>query len=499
MMASILLQRNEFRSQQETTFNERAIETIGWYHRQRYVAPNILANPRREPQKNPLRVHGQKYCIYQRPHLWSKEMWKCYRCTKGTETNVTCDERLRRRKQCPPFLGLLNDTASWYDGKIGSVPTRSLKYLKRHLYQQQPACTMATCFDFTRCQNLISNSTLDIFVNGTTTESERLLNEAQQKLSGIWITLVSDPSEACIVFIHKSTYASADELYNTKHWRDSAPFSGQNHLLWQSNQYQYGGPKSRQQRLTGDAPFSAFSTGYALLASSSLNRQTVRLGYDLVLPLIRYLPRQWRRLIPPDQVDIHRPRKWLITFRGSIQNSIHVGYQQRWLAAEYWTSSNVMVDVQFRSLQKGSRRTIKSYDFPPTIYDDLIMNSTFGFCPSGSGISSYRVAEVMSTGGIPVVVGPSVVPPLEMDEDFHECWITVAMGDIPDLPRRLGLISKSEIRARQHKCWQLYQSIWGDTLVRYGPRGPRTGWTDDEKVLLASALSALVRRIRTFA
>jgi hypothetical protein len=185
-----------------------------------------------------------------------------------------------------------------------------------------------------------------------------------------------------------------------------------------------------------------------------------RPGYDLVLPL----QRQWGR--PTATIDLHRPRKWLLSFRGTVKDRPQPYYQHRWLAAEYWDTSrdDVVVDVQCsRSWLFGAfAKTYKPYDDQSqTVYADLLWNSTFGFCPGGSGVGSYRFGEVLSTGGIPVVVHDLVLP-LSPEMDWTPCVVRISEARIIDLPDMLRSMNATEIRQRQAHCWELLQHVLGD-------------------------------------
>jgi hypothetical protein len=164
-------------------------------------------------------------------------------------------------------------------------------------------------------------------------------------------------------------------------------------------------------------------------------------------------------------LDPHRPRRLLLSFKGSIQDTLQPYYQHRWIAAEYWPTdpanhADVQVDVQckHKTLQ-GTRKVIAPYDHPTSDhFDSLMLDATFGFCPGGSGVSSYRLVEVLRAGGIPVLP-PEIVTPFWPEWDWSACVVRVSQARIVDLPRLLRQTSRLEIQERQTECQRLYHAL----------------------------------------
>jgi hypothetical protein len=411
-----------------------------------------------------------KSCQYKR------QRWHCQTCN-----GLEC-KRLRPKGQCRAFPRIDWDSPprvqSEYNPETSAnaalLQTRTLSFLGKLYYHHQPLCTISLCFDLSRC----SAHNLTVYANETGTgEHHELLDFAFQHASTP-IKRVDRHEEACIVLVTPHTYSSAQALLGAAHWND-----GKNHLLWKIGSFPYvTTPKS-----SGDVPFTMYHVGQAMVASVSLTLAQTRPGYDFVLPL----PRLWGRVGSTSPPEIHRPRKWLLTFRGSIQNSKHPYYQHRWLAAEYWDEADdVIADVQckYRKLMSGEKVTYKPYDLPSSVFDDLLWNSTFGFAPGGSGVSSFRFGEILSTGGIPVVVAGDFVPPLAPEMDWSGCIVFVSEARIVDLPNILRRYSQGEIRARQTSCWRLLQTVIGD-------RQRGSSWYHDERVTFTKAMEILALRV----
>jgi len=401
---------------------------------------------------------------------WIRRRWQCRECHARGHCKT-----LHRKRQCRPFRRQEWDDPPRFQSHFD--PTSNSEVSLREITKfgvgkvskvkyEQPICSVSTCFDLSRCNDTV----LTIYTNAT--GPHELLDYAT-KYTNRNIVRVNTYQEACLVLVTRGMYRTADELHSALHWKD-----GRNNLLWDSSCFFDG--------ILCDAPFSTFSYGHATLASGTLSRAHLRKGYDLTLPL----PRGWGRPIPPQNVDIHRPRKWLLSFRGSIQDSLHPYYQHRWLAAEYWEdAADVIVDVQCkqRTLLGGKKVTYKPYTLDESSYDDMIWNSTFGFSPGGSSVGSYRFGEILSTAGIPVVT-QDFVPPLYPEVDWSKCLVIVSEARIVDLPRLLRAYSQEEVKQRQRACWSLLQNVIGDK-----PEG--NVWKGDGRVAFTKAMEVWARRI----
>ena len=403
---------------------------------------------------------------------WVRGRWHCRECDmtrrhcKPLKRKGDCRPFRRQAWDDPPRFSSHFDPTSNKDMSVRSITKFGVGKVSK-VYYEQPMCTVSTCFALDRCNDTI----FTIYIN--TTGPHDLLDYAVTQSNGK-LRRVGNYQDACLVLVVKGMYRSASELHGALHWND-----GRNNLLWDSSCFFDG-------KLC-DAPFSTFSYGHAALASGTMTRAHLRMGYDLTLPL----PRVWgRQFFPPQQVDIHRPRKWLLSFRGSIQDSLHPYYQHRWLAAEYWEDApDVTVNVQCKhhKLVGGKKVTYKHYQLDAPSYDDMIWNSTFGFSPGGSSVGSYRFGEILSTGGIPVVT-QDFVPPLYPEVDWSKCLVIVSEARIVDLPRLLRRFSPEQVKERQRACWHLLQNVIGD-------QQEGTAWRGDNRVVFAKAMEVWAIRI----
>ena len=330
---------------------------------------------------------------------------------------------------------------------------------------EQAQCSLATaaattnntysCFDLARCiarappnpgdqgGNVTSSSgttrdrmilPMKVYAHGSS--SARLIQRISNQ-SGIPVQYTANPDEACLFFANTKDAVQSTESPHFHH--------GQNHFILLTN--------------AGDHPFDKTQFEMAALGMMTKSEAHFREGYDMSLPL----PRLWRppvdAAVPPRGTA--GPRKYLLAFKGSIQDTLQPYYQHRWLAAEYlWNEEDVVIDVQCKHLNLwGTKRVFAPYDDDSKeSFNDLMLNSTFGFCPGGSGVSSYRFGEVLSVGGVPVIV-PGMVPPLAPEVDWSRCIVVVSEARIVDMPRLLRSIEPEEVRKRQVECRRLYEAV----------------------------------------
>lgn len=408
---------------------------------------------------------------------WSgRKGWSCRDCGNRSATCL----KLRARGMCRSFQRQEWDDPpqfkSHYDSTYdGEMEFRTLSRFGvgkawNVYYERQPLCSVSTCFDLTNCNttDVSGNFVLPIYINKT--EPSDLLENANASLG--FIRSVDNYEDACLILVTKGLYKSARQLKESLHWRNSG---GKNTLIWNANCF-FGGLCAQ--------PFNDVHFEFAAIASASLTRAHYRAGYDLTLPL----PRKWGRPCSAEEVDIHRPRSLLLSFRGSIQNTLQPYYQHRWLAAEYWEEApDVLVDVQCKRRRFGEKYVTKPYKLEPSIYDVMMWNSTFGFAPGGSAVGSYRFGEILSTGGIPVVTH-DFVPPLAPDIDWNACLVRVSEARVIDLPRLLRLFSRREIRERQRRCWQLSLAVFGEKYAG-------GAWRGDTNVFFTRAMHVWGARI----
>lgn len=90
-------------------------------------------------------------------------------------------------------------------------------------------------------------------------------------------------------------------------------------------------------------------------------------------------------------------------------------------------------------------------------YDDhdfaSLLNTTFGLVPAGRSPGTYRLAEVMGAGAIPVIVARDVVPPFSEQYDWAAFSFTFAPDQVgPDMMATLRAIPQTQLEEMQVGC-----------------------------------------------
>jgi Exostosin family len=221
---------------------------------------------------------------------------------------------------------------------------------------------------------------------------------------------------------------------------------GQNHMIWMD---------SPLFDMHGDRPNPHhFNYEFAALALWGFNDAIIRPGYDISMQL----PQKWQRAESTMHLELHRPRRLLVSFKGNVENWDMPYYQHRWLALEYWdTDEDIFVDSRC-SYDLSHQNYDFSSDF--TTYGELLLNSTFVFCPGGGGPNSYRFQEALAADAIPIVVS-YVTLPYTPEVDWSGCVVKVSEARVADIPRIVRQMPATEIEARRERCQTMYRGLLG--------------------------------------
>ena len=78
-----------------------------------------------------------------------------------------------------------------------------------------------------------------------------------------------------------------------------------------------------------------------------------------------------------------------------------------------------------------------------------MLTSTFSAAPAGNGLHSYRLAEAIFLGSIPVLVDAKLVLPFCSVIDWQAFSVRVTPQQIPQLPQLLRAIPPARVAAMQ--------------------------------------------------
>ena len=97
-------------------------------------------------------------------------------------------------------------------------------------------------------------------------------------------------------------------------------------------------------------------------------------------------------------------------------------------------------------------------------YNDILSNSKFTLCPSGSGPNTLRLWEALAVGSVPILLGRHpALPEGAGGEEIHWDNIMICIDDdqIEHLPQILSSYSNNEIYQRQQNGLLAYEYIKG--------------------------------------
>lgn len=110
----------------------------------------------------------------------------------------------------------------------------------------------------------------------------------------------------------------------------------------------------------------------------------------------------------------------------------------------------------YSNLQNENYQVVTKTD-ETNSYNEILLNSRYSLCPSGSGPNSIRFWESLAIGSIPVLLSDT------LDLPFHDLWndsiIRIKESEINNIREILNIIPKeTEIQMRKN-CIKIYNEI----------------------------------------
>jgi hypothetical protein len=90
-------------------------------------------------------------------------------------------------------------------------------------------------------------------------------------------------------------------------------------------------------------------------------------------------------------------------------------------------------------------------------YKSLMLTSTFSVAPAGNGLHSFRLAEAIFFGSIPVIVDDQIVLPFCSVLDWRRFSVRISSGQIHSLPHILRQIPPQKVREMQARLAEVKQ------------------------------------------
>ncbi|CAB9522508.1 Exostosin family [Seminavis robusta] len=404
-------------------------------------------------------------CFYHSPHkfpwmpLWEKSPWTCQECNNGK-----C-KPLVPHGRCPPFRRRETDQVPRVMSQASPLTNQKSHTLVYHhdshtSYAQveTPACsgTLAMpCFDLNRCSRF---GPVKVFGYGKTVEA--WVDYAVTQTKGVdVIQKTNNPQDACLLVVGRDSFAAPEELLQSKHWK-----GGRNHYIFNSIEL-FG--------THGDRPFNTkCHFGMAATSQVSADDAFSREGFDTPMGLYP----KWKRPEQYRELDINRKRRLILSFRGAVYSWEQRYWQHRWIASEYWEkASDISVDTKCGikrikpEMDEEKRLNPGKIDYEVKdgkAHEEMLLNSTFVFCPGGGGANSFRFPEALSADAIPVVTS-DFLPPFSPEVDWSNCLVRVSEARVVDIPNIVRTIPEEEIRKRRKECKLLYDKVYGNEISQH--------------------------------
>lgn len=183
------------------------------------------------------------------------------------------------------------------------------------------------------------------------------------------------------------------------------------------------------------------------------------------------------QMMPRGEDDIDRPRRWLFSFVGAraqknylsdvrtlIIEILSSDPRGKVIDREAWHYQKVVYDAQVLGRVQSSPDLVNEND--SAVFRDVMDNSVFTLCPSGSGPNSIRLWEAMVNGSIPVILSDTWAAPGD-----PELWqaATIRCAETAEavaaLPERLEAVAGDPERLRAMR------EALSVLTERYGPEG----------------------------
>jgi len=168
-----------------------------------------------------------------------------------------------------------------------------------------------------------------------------------------------------------------------------------------------------------------------------------------------------------ENVDfIKKKRRYLYSFAGGYQKNYLTTIRMDIFNMKHPTNTYIQNtgDWHFNELvynikqnNRGILNISQNHKDKTETYNNLLLNSRYSLCPSGSGPNSIRFWESLAVGSIPVLLADT------LDLPEHELWnkaiVRIKESDYKKIPEILNNISNEEENNRRINCIKIYNGL----------------------------------------
>jgi len=162
------------------------------------------------------------------------------------------------------------------------------------------------------------------------------------------------------------------------------------------------------------------------------------------------------------------PEKTFLTnFIGQVYHKNFVSDIRRKIIENFKDISNCLIQTKDKwHLENIVYKNIND-DYNDNFYKNVILNSKFTLCPSGTGPNSIRLWEVLSYGSIPVILSDTIMLPELPNINYNDCFVFWKENDIDKLYDYLLTFTTEKITKMTSLCLSLYSNYFSPTKMHY--------------------------------
>ena len=320
-------------------------------------------------------------------------------------------------------------------------------------HRQRRACTMADCFDYSRC------NTMSIYVYPTASgEKQTLFFRTMLKYFRGSAHITSDPARACLFIPSIDTSdrdpLSPDFVPDAPQRLKALPYwnGGRNHLLFNTFPGSY--PDYYE--------YMDFDTDYAIQVKSCLTLRSHRQNFDISFP--HYKPDSvLPKVIPPNSLS----KRFLATFKGK-RYLYGVGKEVREDLRAVDNAHDLVVlttCVHLSDWERFADSQCKADNmrYGEFEYDYLLKSSLFSYVPRGRRINTFRLLEVIAAGSIPIVLSDDMLMPFQELIEWDGAAVVMPEGLVVQSAAILRQYSRDDIQLMQNRL----RYIWDTRLATF--------------------------------
>jgi len=322
-------------------------------------------------------------------------------------------------------------------------------------------CTPQICTNYSRCEGVAKHDGVPRFhvypvpsdapegsVEGKNKRYSRLKEALRAHPSH-----TEDPDQACLFIPWFSPLCEHNSCANT--WSDVMKAEYMPHLVKRLSHWDEG--RNHIFFHASDHPSGVFDIGKGIWATTGMwdialpDDHLYRKGYDIPIPLfLLKVPEKGLRFPAANK------RRLLLSFKGSCKSSnLYNGGPSTLVKMKHAGKlpsrphdASPRDDIHL--LHNGEDIIVVATEDTVYSYEDLLLNATFGLVPAGLSPMSYRLAEVLAYGAIPVILSDFITLPFAHEIDWASCSIRIPEVQLQQIPTILRKIPLKQRLKMQH-------------------------------------------------